>query len=170
MKPSVVLLAAAVLLSGCAQYTYFGRMQAKDSADKDREFVVYWTKTERKLWFDTAAGGVRLLTECSTNVVDYEEKPQGIVFLRRPSDVGVGETIALGEPCGSIVGGKHVADLTDGPLELTVHCRPDTTDDFAVSGVREYLRAREAPYQFDIQKKRTSDVSGGAPEPQQCRR
>lgn len=170
MKLAIVAFTAALAASGCAQYTYFGSLQAKDSAGKDREVVVYWTKTERKLWFDTAAGGVRLLTECSTNAVDYEEKPQGIVFLRRPADVGVGRSIALGAACGRILTAPRVADLGEGTLELTMHCRPDTTDDFSIPALRQYLQARDTPYRFQIHKKRTDEVDSGAPIPQACRR
>lgn len=170
MKLTIVALTTALAAGACAQYTYFGNLQARDSADKDREIVVYWTKTERKLWFDTVAGGVRLLTECSTNTLDYEEKPQGIVFLRRPSDVGVGQTIPLGAPCGKILTAPRVADLGEGTLELTMHCRPDATGDFSIPALRQYLQARDAPYRFEIHKKRTDEVEGGAPKPPMCRR
>jgi hypothetical protein len=170
MKTMTALLAAALVLSGCAQYTYFGRIEAKDSADQDRDVVVYWTKTERKLWFDTASGGVRVLTECSTNAIDYEEKPQGIVFLRRPSDVPVGPDIALGAPCGQVLGATRVKELDVGALELTVHCRPDVGDEFAIASLTHYPKARDEPYRFPIQKSRTGDLAAGAPQPRPCRR
>lgn len=167
---ALALALALAALSGCAQYTYFGRLEAQDSADKPREVVVYWTRTERKLWFDTVAGGVRVLTECSTNTLDYEEKPQGIVFLRRPGDVPVGHAIALGEPCGRVLGAQRIEDLATGELNLTVNCRPDTSNEFAVTAVVNYLQAREAPYRFLIEKAPTDEVPGGAPKPRLCRR
>ena len=169
MKALAVALVLAAL-SGCAQVAYFGRLEAQDSADTPREVVVYWTKTERMLWFDTVSGGVRVLTECSTNTLDYEEKPQGIVFLRRPGDVPVGRAIALGEPCGRVLGAARVQDLATGALELTVNCRPDASNEFAVSSVVNYPQAREAPYRFTIEKAPAKEVPGGAPKPRACRR
>ena len=166
---TAVLVATAFLISGCVQYTYFGRIAAKDSADKDREAVAYWTKTERMFWFDTASGGVRVRTECSANTLDYEEKPQGSVFLRQPTDVPVERGIAIGAPCGTVLNAKRVNDLDVGPLDLTVHCRPDTSNEFAVSAVVNYLQARETPYRFHIEKKRTADISDGAPKTRPCR-
>jgi len=167
---ALAIVLAVTTLSGCAQYTYFGRLEAQDSADKPREIVVYWSRTERLLWFDTVAGGVRVLTECSTNTLDYEEKPQGIVFLRRPNDVPVGRTVALGEPCGRVLGAQRVEELAAGTLELTVNCRPDTSNEFAVSALVNYPKAREAPYRFAIEKTPTKEVPGGAPKPRPCRR
>ena len=163
----MVVLAA---LQGCAQYTYFGRIEARDSSNHEREIVVYWTKTERLLWFDTASGGVRMLTECSTNTIDYEEKPQGIVFLRRPEDVPVGREIPLNEPCGSVLGATRVEALIAAPLELTVHCRPDVSNEFAIATSRNYPLAREAPYRFPIEKVKSETMPGGAPRPRACRR
>jgi len=169
MRALAIALALAAL-SGCAQYTYFGRIEAQDSADKPRELVVYWNRTERKLWFDTVSGGVRVLTECSTNVLDYEEKPQGIVFLRGPNDVPVGHAIALGEPCGRVLGAQRVEELATGPLELTVNCRPDASNEFAITALVNYPKARETPYRFTIEKTLTKEVPGGAPKPRACRR
>lgn len=166
--PAIVVLLA--VLQGCAQYTYFGRMEAQDSANQEREIVVYWTKTERAVWFDTVSGGVRVLTECSTNAIDYEEKPEGIVFLRRPGDVPVGREIALNAPCGSVLGATRVEALGTGPLELTMHCRPDTSNEFAIAPVVSYLQAREAPYRFRIERARSDEIPGGAPKPRVCRR
>ena len=166
--PAIIIVLAA--LQGCAQYTYFGRMEAPDSANQKREIVVYWTKTERTLWFDTVSGGVRLLTECSTNTVDYEEKPEGIVFLRRPEDVPVGRHIAVNAPCGSVLGATHIEALDTGALELTIHCRPDTSNEFAVTALLNYLQAREAPYQFHIERAKSDEIPGGAPKPRACRR
>ena len=169
MKTLAIAFVLAAL-PGCAQFTYFGRIEAQDSANRPREVVVYWTRTERMLWFDTAAGGVRVLTECSTNTLDYEEKPEGIVFLRRPNDVPVGHTIAPGEPCGRVLGATRVQELGTDALELTVNCRPDTSDEFAIASVVHYPQARDAPYRFPIEKARTADVASGAPKPRACRR
>ena len=166
--PAIVVLLA--VLQGCAQYTYFGRMEAQDSASREREIVVYWTKTERMLWFDTVSGGVRVLTECSTNAIDYEEKPEGIVFLRRPGDVPVGREIALNAPCGSVLGATRVEALGTGTLDLTMHCRPDTSNEFAITALVNYVQAREAPYRFRIVKAKSDEIPGGAPKPRVCRR
>lgn len=167
---TLALALALAALSGCAQYTYFGRIEAQDSAEKTREVIVYWHRTERKLWFDTVAGGVRVLTECSTNTLDYEEKPQGIVFLLRPGDVPVERAIALGEPCGRVLGAQRIKDLGTGTLELTQHCKPDSSNEFAVTATVNYLKARAEPYRFPIEKAPTDDVPGGAPKPRLCRR
>jgi hypothetical protein len=167
---ALVLALVLAALPGCVQYAYFGRLEVQDSADKPREVVVYWTRTERMLWFDTVAGGVRVLTECSTNTLDYEEKPRGIVFLRRPGDVPVGRAIALGEPCGRVRGATRVQDLGTGAVELTVNCRPDTANEFAITSLVHYPQAREAPYRFSIERAPAKEVPGGAPRPRACRR
>jgi len=83
MKALAVALVLAAL-SGCAQVAYFGRLEAQDSADTPREVVVYWTKTERMLWFDTVSGGVRVLTECSANTLDYELTVKDPATFTRP--------------------------------------------------------------------------------------
>jgi hypothetical protein len=92
------------------------------------EVVVYWTRTERKLWFDTVAGGVRVL------------------------------------------GATRVQDLAAGALELTVYCRPDAANEFAITSVVNFPQAREAPYRFTIEKAPTKEVPGGAPKLRACRR
>jgi hypothetical protein len=84
-------LCSMIILSGCAShYVYQGELSALDSASHVRTFLVYWTRTERPLWFDTAEGGVRLLTECSLNDLYFKEQENGIIFERREGDRGVG--------------------------------------------------------------------------------
>ena len=58
------------MLSGCVTTRlYQGRITALDSQGTEQTHILYWNKTKRKLWFDTAAGSMTLLSGCSTNTV-----------------------------------------------------------------------------------------------------
>jgi hypothetical protein len=90
--------------------------------------VAYWNRTERPLWFDTAAGSVTVLTQCSANALQFDERPEGLVFRQRPGDRGVGAASAPGGICGRVEGGTTVVALDEGDLVLRVWCEPERNE------------------------------------------
>lgn len=165
VRGSLVLL--AVLLSGCTTYVFQGTIEAPDSSGTERQHLVYWSKTERPAGFDTVSGGIRVLTECSTNTMVFAEREDAIVFRRRPNDRGVGTDVPLGGPCGQVLDAERIRDLDEGVLRLTVHCEP-VGDEFSV-GNQAYLQAQEQPYRFPISRKKVDDLEEDTPERPACR-
>lgn len=146
------------LLAGCAHhYVYSGTLTAQDSQATDRQFLLYWNRTERPVWFDESEGSVRVLPQCSLNVMNYDERPEGIVFRARESDKKVIEPDRDQHLCGRILNAKQVTDLTEGPLSLTVLCTDSPPDE--LSRPKPYLKARPEPYEFIISRREVRDFS-----------
>ncbi len=157
----VVLLSGLVIVTGCARnYVYSGTLQAPDSQGAMRTHLLYWNKTERPLWFDTAEGSVRMLSQCSLNTVAYDEQPTGIVFRARERDkkvVGKVEPDLSRRICGQMLDANRVADLPDGRVRVTVYCEDAPPDE--LSRPQPYVKAREQPYEFTISRRAVSDFS-----------
>ncbi len=146
------------LLSGCSHYVYSGTILGKDSSDKVRTVLAYWTKTERLLWFDEYSGGVRLLTECSTNTIDFEEKGNSIIW-----------EVPVQGVCGTLLNARKIEELGEGTLLLMLYCNPDTSDEFVLPAQKSYLPARSRPYAFSISRQKVPDIQSGIPKPPKCR-
>ncbi len=73
-SPVALLVAAASLLTGCVTYQYYGEIDARNSDGREVKALAHWQKTERRLWFDTASGAVRVQTQCSLNTLVYNER------------------------------------------------------------------------------------------------
>lgn len=165
------LLVALALLSGCAHnYVYSGTLKAEDSKGKVRQHLLYWNKTERPVWFDTAEGSVRMLPQCSANTLQYDEKPGGIVFRARPTDkkvVGPVEPVLQERVCGTVLGFPQIKDLPEGKIEVTVLCEDAPQDD--LDRPKPYLRARAEPYAFTVSRLRVPNFSDEANVPKRPR-
>lgn len=155
------LLLGTLLLSGCAHhYVYSGTLEAEDSLGKMRRHLLFWNKTERPLWFDTAEGSVRILPQCSANTLAYDERPNGIVFRARPSDkkvIGAVEPKIEDRTCGTVVSANQVKNLSAGKVEVTVFCEDAPQDD--LDRPKPYLKAQEPPYQFTVSKHEVPNFS-----------
>jgi hypothetical protein len=162
----------AATLAGCAQrFVYSGSIDAADSTGVVQPYVIYWTKTDRPLWFDTSDGSVHILP-CNPNVLDYDERPSGIVFRGRASDKPVigSAAAALSERiCGRVLGPTRVADLGVGVVKVTVWCEDAPQDE--LDRPKPYLRARAEPYEFPVSRREVSDFSapGSVPLRPTCR-
>lgn len=156
-----------VLLTGCATtYLYEGRLRANDSSGTMREHVVYWNRTHRRFWFDSASGSVTLLSACSTSSLQYDEREGGIFFRRRGSD----HILVPNERgvCGEVMGAKSVADLSEPEIQLTVYCVPEA-DEFSVAAPDAYLGARHEPYTIPVVKRAIGeDLRQDAPKRPVC--
>lgn len=166
------LLLGALLLPGCAyNYVYSGTLEAEDSLGKQRNHLIYWNKTERPIWFDTAEGSVRMLPQCSLNTLAYDERPTGIVFRARPSDkkvIGEVEPKIEERICGKVMSANQVKDLSEGRVEVTVFCEDAPQDD--LDRPKPYLKAREQPYPFTVSKQEVPNFSdeGNIPKRPKC--
>jgi hypothetical protein len=121
-------------------------MEAKDSAGKTRDILVYWGRTERALWYDGVDGGVRVKAQCGGTIV-YEEKEDGILFRARAFDLtAAGQSLPVNSLCGRVFNAGKIADLTSGELQLDVQCRPKVTD-FS-SPLTHYLQAGRYTFQI----------------------
>jgi hypothetical protein len=148
---AVVLLALTV--QGCTTYYYFGRISGQNSAGREVEALAYWQATERKLWYDTVDGAVRLKTACSHRTVLLNEREQGIVFLWEPGVVEPGGGGGPGTLCGRIVGADQMKDLGEGRLRIEILCEAEVEDFTADPHRAVFIAPRPGdPYVFEIRK------------------
>jgi hypothetical protein len=164
LRRALPWILVALIAVGCSTtYVYHGNLQAEDSDGVTRDHIIYWLKTDRRFWFDGAEGAVRILTECMPSTLAFDEREEGIVFRRTPTDEGVTGDIPLGEPCGVILTAKKVKDLPEGTIEVKIYCR-HVVDEFEVGLAKAYLKARDTPYAFDVRREPNGNFPGGAPK------
>jgi hypothetical protein len=156
----VFLVLWLVFLLNCTTYVFYGEIRAEDSAGEMRNHLIYWTKTDRLLWFDECSETVRLLTERSLETVVFKETGNGIIF----DDPNYRKVIHADDPelLGKILSSQKVKDLNEGVLELVLYATYDSTE-FTI-GDHHTLMAREEPYEFDVMKKKSSEFEDGVPK------
>jgi hypothetical protein len=151
---SLLLVGALSLLSGCTNYLYQADLQAPDAYGKDRQMVLYWTRTDQLIG-KTKAGPAILLTECSPLTrIDFKDRPEGVVFLGTPGQDHLSDdpgAISQNTVCGKFISYQSLSEAKAGPLQVQMNCVPEQ-DDFAVEP-RNYLAARPEPYQFQVEEK-----------------
>ncbi len=162
----MVGLVVLTLLTGCTNYLYKGSIRAEDNMGKERQVLLYWSKTD-PLIGDAKADIAHVLTECGSLVV-YENQPQGIVFRGEPQR---DRPVAALAPdmdgamhtfeCGRILGAQRLTELGAGSVALTVHCEP-LSNTFSVKK-RSYLKASSEPYFFDVSVHKQWSLLGKAP-------
>ena len=144
-----ILLLTILWLTGCTTYTYQGRVTALDSGQVEREVLLTWSKTD-PLIGEPKADMMILTTACGVPVT-YDEKETGIFFFGVP-DSDIPLRAELRKPqhviCGRVLAHKRVEDITAGKLELEMLCTPKAGR--FVGSKRRYLKARNAPYEFNI--------------------
>lgn len=143
-------LGLTLVLSGCSNSLYEGRLTATDAYGKERHFILYWSKTE-PLIGSAKAGPAVLLTECSATRIDFADRPQGIVFRGEPGRDRPSATAAAvdgGRVCGRLLGYARLTDVAAGKLKVEIDCEP-VADEFAMQP-RDYLKARPEPYVFSV--------------------
>lgn len=158
--------------AGCANYLYTGHATGLDTANVEREAVLYWQKTTSPL--GAKAGPLVLMTACGRKLFFTESgDPVAVVYRgvpgsdRLPGDDG---PLPPGTVCGEVVGEARFVDMTDGPLDVMLRCIP-VADDEGFSVVETYLRPRPEPYRFDVEVTRRFRWLGGgmdAPPPPPC--
>src|SRR4051812_29452591 len=79
----VSVLTCLWLSAGCTNHLYQGEMIALDAYGRERQFIMYWTRTDPLLGMPKASPAV-LLTECSPNGIEFSEEPEGVVFRGVP--------------------------------------------------------------------------------------
>jgi hypothetical protein len=164
-KILLILLLPCLNLQGCTNYLYMGQIQAIDSDSKERQVILYWSKT-RAMLAKAKAGPASLLTQCGSPIM-FVEQPQGIVFRGTPGQdkLVIGETnnSTLHEiPCGSFINQRRFVDISNGSLMLTIFCEP-ISNDFSI-GSKSYIQARQEPYQIDITSTKSWSLTGKVPE------
>ena len=163
------------LASACTNTLYQGKLEVLNSQGKSQQALLYWSKTE-KLIGDGKAGPLMLSTACSTRRIHFVDSPEGIVFRGISGQDHVSGTagpLAEGTQCGIIKNAATIAELAEGPLNLTIRCEA-VMDDFAVmQGPYSpyYIAARTESYQFVIQESSAWSLFGTlleAPQPPEC--
>lgn len=142
---------AALLISGCANTLYQGDFQATDTAGKERNFILYWTKTD-PLIGKSKAGPAVLLTECSPARIHFSDSKEGILFRGEPGAdrlQGQDQTVGQDEVCGKIEKFQALKEIPEGTIALRMFCEPLPADEFAVQP-RNYLAPRSEPYSIAI--------------------
>ncbi|MCK4526619.1 hypothetical protein KAW18_04545 [candidate division WOR-3 bacterium] len=164
-KKIYLLFLISVVFTGCTRYTYYGAIRAEDSVGEMKQHLIYWTRTERLLWFDECSGTIRLLTEGSLETIPFDETEKGIIFRYIPTHKGVTHPVGIGEACGEILDVKEIKELTEGALRLKIYCTYDSTD-FTVGTLSDhaYLKAKDTIYVFDIIRKKSSEFEDGVPK------
>ena len=163
----IILIIFLVFITGCTTYVYYGGIESEDSSGEMRNHLIYWTKSDRMLWFGECSEVIRLLTECSYETVVFKETEDGIIFPPDPNYKKVIYQEDASKPYGQVLDVSKVSELTEGTLRLVIYCEYDSTE-FTV-GNHHTLKAREEPYEFDIIRKRSSEFVHGVPERPDCR-
>lgn len=170
---TLIVLLLVGLLNGCTNYIYQGAIKAEDSAGKQREVVLYWSKTD-PLIGDEKADMAHVLTECGALVV-FENQPQGIIFRGNPqrdrlaNHSGVASSSTRTLECGRILNAQRLTEVGKGKVSLTIRCEPKSNE-FSVKPVT-YIRAREAAYDFDVSEEKSWSFLGSTPDvplPPEC--
>lgn len=167
MYRKMIMILLVVILSGCTRYTYYGQIEAEDSDGNLRNHLIYWTKTERILWYDEISGAAWLLTECSLRTVVFDETENGIFFRCTPNDSVVIEDGNMWNMCGEILNADRFAELSDGDMEVKIYST-FLGDDFTI-GNHSYLKASQNKYDFIIKREESSEFNDGAPNRPECR-
>lgn len=146
------------LLSSCSSYTYYARTKQPDARGTEREVLAYWRVTQRALWYDESSEGVVVKTACSPSIMDFEERPSGIVM--RSDHTWVGARDQGGQAiCGRLVGVDHVKDIDVGQsITVELWCTPAQDDEFATPF--PFLPA--GSYEFRDVKRQKGDVDVAA--------
>ena len=155
MNRIVATILLALTIQGCTTYYYSGRINGQNSIGREVEALAYWQATERKLWFDTIEGAVRLKTACSHRTVLLNEREDGIVFLWEPGVIKPGEASRPGTICGRILDASRMNELGEGPLRIEILCEAEV-DEFMENAERAVFIAPRPgePYVFEIEKRK----------------
>ena len=141
--------------AGCTNYLYQADLSGKDAYGKERQFVLYWTKTDPIIG-EPKAGPAVLLTECSpTTRIDFSDKPEGVVFRGMPGYDRLPDgdgAVDQNTVCGRIITYSTLVDAQAGQLSLQMICMPVQDNEFALQP-RNYLAARPEPYVFPVMEK-----------------
>jgi len=162
--PALVLF---FFLAGCTNALYQGELTALDAGGEQRDFVLYWTRTD-PLIGKTKAGPAVLLTACSPTRIDFTQQAEGIIFRGMPGFdrlPGAEGTVADGTVCGAFLSSAPLIDLGAGPLPVRVDCEP-VSDEFSIRP-RNYPAVRPEPYLFHVveAKKQWSLLGSTLPGP-----
>lgn len=166
MRIRLILMGALLgSTAGCGTtYSYHGYLASIDNTGTQRTFLLYWSKTERLLWFDEAEGTVRLLPE-NGKVIKFVEGESGIVLRRDPAILDQGgpeRAVPVGGECGRVLTADLVEELPEGDVKLVIWC-DGIGDEFAIGGKLIILKPRDEPYIFTIRRVEASTLPGGAP-------
>ncbi|MEY4510025.1 MAG: hypothetical protein RLZZ450_2147 [Pseudomonadota bacterium] len=159
----VISFTCLVLLSSCSSYTYFARIERPDALGTKREVLAYWRVTKRVFWYDESSEGVVVKTACSPSVMDFEERPGGIVM--RSDDTWVGAREEGGQAiCGRVVGVDHVTEIEVGQsIRVELWCTPAQDDEFA--SPYPYLPAGSYDFSDVGRQKKNVDVAACSSPP-----
>ncbi|MGD7036101.1 hypothetical protein [Methylotuvimicrobium buryatense] len=176
MKKLFTSIYLLVLLNGCTLSMYTAELDALNSDGEPRKALLYWSKTDRLIG-TSKAGPVILMTECSTRRLSFDETEARIIYRGEPGRdriAGQNETIEDGTVCAKIETQLKLTELQAGELMLTMLCEA-VYDEFSIQEglyTPAYLKAREAPYLFDVQENTSWSLFGEtpkAPEPPECK-
>ncbi|TQV87278.1 hypothetical protein [Aliikangiella coralliicola] len=156
----IILTLLVLLLSGCTHYLYQGDFSANDAFGKERQYRLYWTKTDKFL-FGSSAGPLVLDITCDAPKT-FEENEQGI-FLRLPKDEFEGSEVA--DPtayyCGEVKNLQKLDSYSSGPIQFSISCKP-IVDEWA--RIKPVFIAQSDDYQVDIKVVKDWSLFGGALE------
>jgi hypothetical protein len=154
MKKALGLVVVLLITASCTTYQYHARLDVKNSVDRDVEALAYWQVTNRKLWFDTYAGAVRVKTQCSHRTLVFSEREEGIVFHWKPGLVkedGSGDEETI---CGRVLGADRIKDLNGGSLKIEILCQAEIDEFSASAESAPFIAPRPTPYVFNISREK----------------
>jgi hypothetical protein len=101
-----------ILISGCSVLTN----NKLHVAQLNENSYLYWTSSERVVWYDTYTGSIRLKVKGSTNNVRFDQTANGLIFKKRQSDVGDIDGV-----CGRVLSHNFIEDIED-TITIQITC------------------------------------------------
>ena len=161
LRKYAIFIILILLLSGCAKtYYYTAEIEALNSSGEQKQFVLWWEKTEGRFIYDRGPERAAILTECSSKNLAFENiSGLGIIYRKKPTDRGVTRDVNNYEACGKITSAERLEDLSTGVVYVEIYCRPSRGD---------YLKAKDGFYVFEVQRYKEKETMS-APGRPDCR-
>lgn len=177
--PLLLLLIAALQLSGCASYsTHFGVFSASNSAGEERQFRITWMTANYPSWWiaDDQTTPVRLETQCSSRIWEMPEAGSASAAtdcgpgVRACGDPARDVLVATGQPAGNsdrcmeVTNAGRISEL-GREVELVVSCSPARVSREVEGEVVnvDYLRASVVPYRIRVREAPRDSLSARPP-------
>ena len=157
-----ILILFTVILSGCTHTLYQGQIKKQDYRGIEREYQLYWTKSEPFIG-STNVSHVVLNAACGT-AKEYTQTDTGH-RLRLPTDrfQGSGAVENNLRDCGKLHVDGRLEEFNDNKIGVSVTCTPIVGDFDAIKPVM--LKASATPYSFPLQVKTSWSFMSNAPAP-----
>ena len=157
---ATTIMLAALLIQGCTSYIYSGAARYADDAGAERCYGVQWSLTRYAWIYKIQNDSIDLRLAGGSDTIHYAETRDGGIVSRTEADETVPVEFAdLDEPgvCGRVLDVENIRDVQPGPGALKLTFRRAIERDAFTVGSRFYPAARQAPYVFEIARRKTKN-------------